>query len=465
MDDFEGLESLRDPSTIPNAPSLPVHILHQFIGLVAFGICFIPVVVYRTLTWIIPATRPHRSWTLRRSVAVSVGRLYLACTTYLSLPREPGAGMWKPDGLVHRLTGRRTKVKAVVVPPVKDEWIVSIAKAGDEYVGPVKVSCFWTFVEGGVWMEGDENAAPGEKVIMYVNGGSWVMGHPQSIMFPYKFAKISGRRILGVNHRKALAPSTAFPAQLLDLLAGYAYLLSKGFASENIVLIGDSSGGHLVLALSRYLSELNSVQPGCEVGMPGAMLLISPSCDLSHPPCPTSATDFLVPYLNQRVYPSLTRHFVPSAVKTSPYFSPAACGSFAYLATAQKGRPSRIQSPPLLSLSQLSESDKDRRLNLQTSPGDARIDMKMDLHVQPKDALNSTPGSGTQVWIQYSSVENLHADIEHLIERMRGDGVEVDVDRVEGGVHLDAGIAFALGERGEESAWVRLCDAVRRYTR
>lgn len=211
------LEGLRDPSTIPSAPSLPAHILNQTLGLIAFGICFIPVLVFRTLTWFIPSARPYRTWSLRRTLAVSIGRLYLACTTYLSLPREPGANIRKPDDLIHRFVGRGTKVKAVSAPPVKDEWLISIAKVGGDYVKPVEVPCFWTFVKGGVWVDGDERAGPGEKVIMYVNGGyvtfidavayrandenvvysSWVMGHPQSTMFPYKFAKISGRRILG----------------------------------------------------------------------------------------------------------------------------------------------------------------------------------------------------------------------------------------------------------------------------
>ena len=85
--------------------------------------------------------------------------------------------------------------------------------------------------------------------------------------------------LAAVNHRKALTPSTAFPAQLLDLTAGFAYLLARGFTPENIVLIGDSSGGHLLLALSRYLSELDRVDPSLKVGMPGAMLLISVSVE------------------------------------------------------------------------------------------------------------------------------------------------------------------------------------------
>ncbi len=79
--------------------------------------------------------------------------------------------MWKPDDLVHRLAGKGTKVKPVTAPPVKDDWIVSIAKVGDKFVKPVEVPCFWTYPKDGLWKEGDEQAEPGEKVIMYVNGG------------------------------------------------------------------------------------------------------------------------------------------------------------------------------------------------------------------------------------------------------------------------------------------------------
>lgn len=165
------LEGLRDPASIPNAPSLPAHIFNQTIAFIAFGLGFIPVLVYRTITWIIPATRPHPRWTLRRTLAVAIGRLYLMCSTYLSLPREPGAKMWQPDDLVHRLAGQGTKVKPVTASPVKDDWIVSIAKVGDKFVKPVEVPCFWTYPKDGVWKEGDEQAEPGEKVIMYVNGG------------------------------------------------------------------------------------------------------------------------------------------------------------------------------------------------------------------------------------------------------------------------------------------------------
>ena len=73
-----------------------------------------------------------------------------------------------------------------------------------------------------------------------------------------------------------MAPA-AYPAQLLDLAAGYAYLLSLGFLPENITLLGDSSGGHLVLGLTRYLAELDQANPELKVGMPGTIMLVSVS--------------------------------------------------------------------------------------------------------------------------------------------------------------------------------------------
>ncbi|KLO04953.1 hypothetical protein SCHPADRAFT_1003125 [Schizopora paradoxa] len=69
-----------------------------------------------------------------------------------------------------------------------------------------------------------------------------------------------------------------FPAQLLDALAGYAYLVNIiGFSPSSIILVGDSAGGHLALALMRYLTQYT---PGSLAG-PGALLLLSPWPDMS----------------------------------------------------------------------------------------------------------------------------------------------------------------------------------------
>ena len=139
-----------------------------------------------------------------------------------------------------------------------------------------------------------------------------------------------------------------------------------------------------------------------------------------------------MPFLNQRAYPSLARHFPPAELKNSPYFSPAlgAPGAFAYLA-----RPKGLDADM-----DADGADEDRQRE-----------------------KTHRDGAGCRVWIQYGSVENLRPDIDRLVEHMRADGVDVDVDLVEGGVHLDAGMAFALKERGEDSSWARFLEAVRTY--
>jgi len=80
-----------------------------------------------------------------------------------------------------------------------------------------------------------------------------------------------------------------FPAALIDAVTGYNHLISElGFEPNNIILVGDSAGGHLALTLLRYLVE-TSVLP-----VPGAFIGLSPLCDLtnSHLAIHDSSLDF-----------------------------------------------------------------------------------------------------------------------------------------------------------------------------
>ena len=72
------------------------------------------------------------------------------------------------------------------------------------------------------------------------------------------------------------AQENAFPAALIDALSSYAYLIRvAGFKPERIIVSGDSAGGHLALALTRYLS-LNSFK---DLPKPGGTILMSPSVE------------------------------------------------------------------------------------------------------------------------------------------------------------------------------------------
>ncbi|KIM51707.1 hypothetical protein SCLCIDRAFT_1224276 [Scleroderma citrinum Foug A] len=77
-----------------------------------------------------------------------------------------------------------------------------------------------------------------------------------------------------------------FPAALLDALAGYIHLVDvMGYDPSDIIVAGDSAGGNLALALTRYLVE-NKGRAGTEKSTlpapPGHLLLISPWTDLSN---------------------------------------------------------------------------------------------------------------------------------------------------------------------------------------
>lgn len=86
-----------------------------------------------------------------------------------------------------------------------------------------------------------------------------------------------------------------FPAALLDGLAVVHYLIfTLGYHPRNIILSGDSAGGNVALALTRYLrdaplpskaalpnSAFNAEKEGITSLLPGGVLLQSSKCDLA----------------------------------------------------------------------------------------------------------------------------------------------------------------------------------------
>jgi acetyl esterase/lipase len=125
-----------------------------------------------------------------------------------------------------------------------------------------------------------------------------------------------------------------FPAALLDALASYLYLIKLGFSEENIILVGDSAGANLALALTRYLISNKKQQPKLPK-VPGSLVLLSPWTDMSEQfnenPGPQSSQtlnterDWLSPInipLSVRVFLGGRPEHVELAYR-NPYISPA----------------------------------------------------------------------------------------------------------------------------------------------
>ena len=132
----------------------------------------------------------------------------------------------------------------------------------------------------------DARAQPNEKVFFHLHGGAYVMGSASPSQTATPMAKglleqtNTVNRVFSLEYRiSSSAPfpvANPFPAALIDALTGYNYLITElGFEPDNIIIIGDSAGGHLALTLLRYLVE-TSVLP-----VPGSFIGSSPLCDLT----------------------------------------------------------------------------------------------------------------------------------------------------------------------------------------
>ncbi|KAL1408976.1 hypothetical protein Q8F55_005793 [Vanrija albida] len=165
----------------------------------------------------------------------------------------------------------------------------------------------------------DSRAAPGEKLILYIHGGAYVMGHPLWTPFPATLARATALRVLGAQYRKAVSEATAFPAPLLDAAAAWEYATETlGFAARDIVLAGDSAGGHLALALLSHLGATGQA-------VPGGLALLSPWSDFTasfDSYAANEGSDFLVAAGLARAVRSATRHYTPESV-AAQLFAPA----------------------------------------------------------------------------------------------------------------------------------------------
>ncbi|KAJ2741759.1 hypothetical protein GGI20_004960 [Coemansia sp. BCRC 34301] len=111
-----------------------------------------------------------------------------------------------------------------------------------------------------------------ERVILFFHGGSYVAGSPIAYREPLgHLLGHLGTRAFVIDYR--LAPRHPFPAQIHDALIAFSYLLGLGYKPHNIVLLGDSAGGHICLDLFLVLRHMS-----CGGGLHrlAAMVLLSP---------------------------------------------------------------------------------------------------------------------------------------------------------------------------------------------
>lgn len=113
----------------------------------------------------------------------------------------------------------------------------------------------------------------GQQVILYLHGSGYAICSPRTHRgLVARLARNTRLPAFCVEYR--LAPEHRYPAAADDVETAYAWLIRQGYSAKDIVIAGDSAGGHLALDL-----VAENVRTGRE--QPRSVVLFSPLLDLT----------------------------------------------------------------------------------------------------------------------------------------------------------------------------------------
>ncbi|KAF7376227.1 Abhydrolase-3 domain-containing protein [Mycena sanguinolenta] len=276
--------------------------------------------------------RPRKSWSWARTFNVQLLRHLTALGQIVGPLRVSPSYLALVPGIGYH---------GVWVEPVSSEHIVGKLKVWAMAAGavPVKLPGYWLHKSGST-IKGEAPLMPGEKIVYALHGGAYtrLSAHPSDPTAGITRGLLdrvdSVHRTFTIEYRlsstKPYPEEHSFPTALLDALTGYNYLVNTlHIPASDIIVEGDSAGGNLALALTRYLVE----HPIAALPPPTLLLLLSPWCDLgtSHA-YPGSSfytcrkSDYIpLDNLENAVYAiaAFTGPFGLGASEINPYISPA----------------------------------------------------------------------------------------------------------------------------------------------
>jgi len=185
---------------------------------------------------------------------------------------------------------------------------------GEQYPLPTDVRVETADADG---VAAEWTAAPGaesERVILYLHGGGYTAGslksHRHMVAQAGREAKA---RTMALEYR--LAPEHPFPAAVEDAVAGYRFLLSRGFSANRIVVAGDSAGGGLTVALLVSLRDAGLPLPACA-------WCISPWVDLEGTGASMTAKATVDPMVQQGYLIELAEAYLDGVNPRTPLAAP-----------------------------------------------------------------------------------------------------------------------------------------------
>ncbi|GAA1769008.1 alpha/beta hydrolase [Nonomuraea bangladeshensis] len=128
---------------------------------------------------------------------------------------------------------------------------------------------------GGEWVRGGEELEE-NKVLLYFHGGGYFSCSPRTHRsITWRLSVVARRPVLALDYRQG--PVHKLADSLADALDAYECLLRRGHAPENVIVAGDSAGGHLTLATLLALRDRG-------LPLPAAAVCMSPWTDLTDIP-------------------------------------------------------------------------------------------------------------------------------------------------------------------------------------
>ncbi|GAA3548583.1 alpha/beta hydrolase [Nonomuraea rosea] len=164
---------------------------------------------------------------------------------------------------------------------------------------------------GGEWVRGGQGLDE-RKVLLYFHGGGYFSCSPSTHRsITWRLSVVAGRPVLALDYRQG--PVHKLADSLADALDAYDCLLRRGHAAEDIILAGDSAGGHLTLATLLALRDRGLPQPA-------AAICLSPWADLTD--CPRRANRWQDPLLPASRVRWLARRWTSGLDPRDPLVSP-----------------------------------------------------------------------------------------------------------------------------------------------
>lgn len=165
----------------------------------------------------------------------------------------------------------------------------------------------------GEWV--GELPQPGQRIVYYLHGSAYAFCSPRTHRdLVRRLARRTGRAAFSLDYR--LGPRHRFPSAHDDAVNGYRWLLEQGHRPEDILVAGDSAGGHLSLSLCGELRRLG-------IPMPSGLVLLSPLVDGSFDTAAAARVRTSDPTVHPRFARRIIRHYLHTGDMADPRFNVA----------------------------------------------------------------------------------------------------------------------------------------------